>query len=336
MHAQVCRLMNATATRREEAFVGIFVLVAAAILIATVFSLTGFFRRGDVVYHAFFKNAGGLRPGAEVRYAGGPAVGRILNVQPDAHDSTRMEIVFHVRPDVPVKSDSVAAISSNSPLSENFLGIVPGTIGAQRAPFGSALKSKEYVGFGDLEEEIAELGPQAKVLLANLNQRVIELQVTVARVNDVLSDRNRENLSASISNVRGVLEENRRQIHSTIARIDEASAKIAPLLDDLKKTNADARQAINTLEGTIAENRTDIRQSVIELRRLLDTANNVTDQLDRTLNANGENIDDILNNFRQASQNLRQFSETLKQRPYTLLRSAAPPPHEPGKIPKPD
>jgi ABC-type transporter Mla subunit MlaD len=133
-----------------------------------------------------------------------------------------------------------------------------------------------------------------------------------------------------------VLEENRRQIHSTIARIDEASAKIAPLLDDLKKTNADARQAINTLEGTIAENRTDIRQSVIELRRLLDTANNVTDQLDRTLNANGENIDDILNNFRQASQNLRQFSETLKQRPYTLLRSAAPPPHEPGKIPKPD
>jgi ABC-type transporter Mla subunit MlaD len=72
------------------------------------------------------------------------------------------------------------------------------------------------------------------------------------------------------------------------------------------------------------------------LRRLLDTANNVTDQLDRTLNANGENIDDILNNFRQASQNLRQFSETLKQRPYTLLRSAAPPPHEPGKIPKPD
>jgi ABC-type transporter Mla subunit MlaD len=90
MHAQVCRLMNATSTRREEALVGIFVLVAAAILIATVFSLTGFFRRGDVVYHAFFKNAGGLRPGAEVRYAGGPAVGRILKVQPDAHVATRM------------------------------------------------------------------------------------------------------------------------------------------------------------------------------------------------------------------------------------------------------
>jgi hypothetical protein len=69
---------------------------------------------------------------------------------------------------------------------------------------------------------------------------------------------------------------------------------------------------------------------------MLDTANNVTDQLNRTLNANSENIDDILSNFRQASQNLRQFTETLKQRPYTLLRSSLPPPHVPGQVSKPE
>jgi ABC-type transporter Mla subunit MlaD len=160
------------------------------------------------------------------------------------------------------------------------------------------------------------------------------LQVTVARVNDVLNDKNRANLSASLDNVRGVLEENRKPLHSTVMHFDEASAKIAPLLDDLKKTNADAQKTINTLEGTVAENRGDLRQSIEELRHVLDTANNVTDQLDRTLNANGENIDDILNNFRQASQNLRQFTETLKQRPYTLLRSALPPAHVPGQASK--
>jgi phospholipid/cholesterol/gamma-HCH transport system substrate-binding protein len=192
------------------------------------------------------------------------------------------------------------------------------------------------VGFGELEAEIAELGPEAKILLGNLNQRVSELQVTVARVNDVLNDKNRANLSASIGNVRSVLEENRQPLHSTITHLDDASTRIAPLLDDLKKTNADARQAINSLEGTISENRSELRQSVADLRRMLETANNVTDQLERTLYANGENIDDILNNFRQASQNLRQFTETLKQRPYTLLRSSMPPAHEPGKVSKPD
>ena len=327
--------MNSSSTRRQEAIVGLFVLIAAALLIITVFSLTGFFNRGDVLYRAFFKNAGGLRPGGEVRYAGGPPVGRIEDVRYDQHDTTRMEIVFRVKPDIPVKTDSVVVISSNSPLSDNFLGIVPGSKAAQRAPSGSTLKSSEYVGFGDLEAELADLAPQARVLLDNLNQRIVELRTTVARVNDVLNDKNRENLSASLGTVRGVLEENRKPLHSTITHFDDASARIAPLLDDLKKTNAEAQKTINTLEGTIAENRSDLRQSIEELRRMLGTANNVTDQLDRTLNANSENIDDILNNFRQASQNLRQLTETLKQRPYTLLRSSLPPAHIPGKV-KPD
>jgi phospholipid/cholesterol/gamma-HCH transport system substrate-binding protein len=328
--------MNSSSTRRQEAIVGLFVLIAAALLIVTVFSLTGFFNRGDVLYRAFFKNAGGLRPGAEVRYAGGPPIGRIEDVHPDPHDATRMEVAFRVKPEVPVKTDSLATISSNSPLSDNFLGIVPGSQAAPRASSGATLKSSDYVGFGDLEAQLADLAPQARVLLDNLNERIVELQTTVARVNDVLNDKNRANLSASLGTVRGVLDENRQPLHSTITHFDDASARIAPLLDDLKKTNADAQKTINTLEGTIAENRSDLRDSIVELRHVLETANNVTDQLDRTLNANGENIDDILSNFRQASQNLRQFTETLKQRPYTLLRSSLPPAHEPGKVSKPD
>ena len=328
--------MNSAAVRRQEAIVGLFVLIAATLLIVTVFSLTGFFNRGDILYRAYFKNAGGLRPGAEVRYAGGPPVGRIQDVVCDTHDTTRMLITFRVNPEIPVKTDSKAAISSNSPLSDNFLEIIPGSNAAQRAPSGATLNSNEYVGFGDLEAELADLAPQAKVLLNNLNQRVVELQTTVERVNDVLSDKNRANLSASLGTIRGVLDENRQPLHSTVIHFNEASAKIAPLIDDLKKTNADAQKTINILEGTIAENRSDLRQSIEKLRRVLETANNVTDQLDRTLNANGENIDDILNNFRQASENLRQFTETLKQRPYTLLRSSLPPAHVPGKASKPD
>lgn len=326
--------MNSTSTRREEAIVGIFVIVAAALLIATLFSLTGFLNRGDVKYRAFFKNAGGLRPGVEVSYAGGPAIGRVEQVRTDQNDLTRMEIVFRVHKDVPVKTDSTVSITSNSPLSDNHLGILPGTAAAPRAPDGSVLKSNEYIGFAELEAEIGNLAPEARQLLTNLNQRVTELQVTVARVNDLLNDKNRENLSASVANVRGVLEENRKPLHATINNVNEASAKISPLLDDLKKTNAQLQKTLDTAEGTLDENRPDIRKAVEDLRRLLQTANQVTDQLQSTLSANGENIDEILMNFREASLNLRQLTETLKQRPYTLLRSASPPVHEPGKAPK--
>src|SRR5215469_4644256 len=125
--------MKSSTTQREEDLVVLFVLFAAGLLIATVFSLSGFFSRGNVRYRAYFKNAGGLRPGGEVRFAGGPPVGRIESVRSDARDSTRMEIVFRVHPDVPVKTDSIAEVTSTSPLSDNFLGIRPGSAAAPRA-----------------------------------------------------------------------------------------------------------------------------------------------------------------------------------------------------------
>src|SRR5215470_16737522 len=119
--------MKQGTTKREEAFVGLFVLIAAGLLIATLFSLTGFLSRSDISYKAYFKNAGGLRPGAEVRYAGGPPIGRVKKVQSDPNDPTRMEVEFHVKPDVPVKTDSTVSITSTSPLGENFLGLLAGS-----------------------------------------------------------------------------------------------------------------------------------------------------------------------------------------------------------------
>src|ERR1700732_5332194 len=50
-------------TRREQALVGLFVIVAAAVLIATVFGITGAFGRTAKSFHAFFPFAGGLRVG---------------------------------------------------------------------------------------------------------------------------------------------------------------------------------------------------------------------------------------------------------------------------------
>ena len=64
-------------SKREQALVGLFVLIAAGLLVVTVLLLSGTFGRGNITYRAYFKNAGGLAPGSEVRYAGGPAVGRV-------------------------------------------------------------------------------------------------------------------------------------------------------------------------------------------------------------------------------------------------------------------
>jgi ABC-type transporter Mla subunit MlaD len=244
-----------------------------------------------------------------------------------------MLIEFRVRPEVPVKTDSQAEITSISPLSDNFLFILPGTKGAPRAREGATLESKEYVGFADLEAELNDLGPQAKELLANLNDRVQELQVTVARVNDLLNARNRANLSASLENARGMLEENRPALHGTITHMNEASAKLAPLLDDFKKTLAQANDTLSHVDSLITENRPDLRAAIQDLRKTLASTASLTDQLDRTLAANSENLDEIIENLRITTENMKSFTDTIKTRPYTLLRASEPKPHEPGQAP---
>lgn len=321
--------------KRERALVGLFVLVAAGILVVTLFSLSGVFGSGEPTYRSYFKNAGGLAPGSQVRYAGGPPIGRVEEVRSDPRDLTRMEVIFRVRADVPIKTDSQTKISSLSALGENFLGIIPGSPGAPRAAPGSVLKTMPYAGFDELTGQLNELAPEAKQLLENLNARVSELQQTVARVNDLLSAENRANLTASLGNIRGMLEEDRPAIHSTLGHLNDSSAKLGPLLDDFKKTAAQANDAISHLDATLVENRPDLRDAVARMRETLTSASSLTDQLDRTLNTNSENIDEILENMRHVSENLKEFTDTIKKRPYTLIRASAPPARQPGETSRP-
>src|SRR5271169_5256112 len=134
---------------RERALVGFFVLIAAALLIGTILAVSGTFSSGGVPHHTFFKSAGGLVPGAMVRYAGMKA-GKVEGVRVDPLDSTRIRIDFRVRASIPVKVDSVAKITTLGALSDNYLEIGTGTRNAQLAPPGSELKSVETIGIGDL------------------------------------------------------------------------------------------------------------------------------------------------------------------------------------------
>lgn len=320
--------------KRERALVGLFVLCVAALLVVTLFVMSGVFGRGGRIYRAYFKNAGGLGPGSQVRYAGGPPIGRVTMVRTDSQDPSRIEIDFRVDDQVPVKMDTKAKISSLGPLGDNFLGIVPGSKAAPAAPSGTVLTGMDYASFDDLTTKINNLAPQASVLLVNLNARVTELQETIRRVNGLLNTNNRANIAASLANVRGMLAEDRPVLHSTLNNLNSTSSKLAPLIDDLKKTSNQANIALSHIDATLMENRPDLRQAVIELRATLTSTSALTDQLNSILNTNSDNLDVIIANLRDVTENLKAFTERIKTRPAALIRSSAPPEHVPGQSPK--
>lgn len=329
--------------RREQLLVGLFVTIAAAVLIAVAVSVSGAFSKSGNSYRAYFKFVSGLAPAAPVRY-GGWLAGKVEKLRVDPRDSTRIEIEFRVRPEVPVKKDSVAKLTALGALGESYLEISTGTRGSDLAPPGSVLESREMLAISELGDLIGGLAPVAEQALRALNDRLGELKPTIAHMNDLMGDKNRQNISASLENLNGMLAETRPKVSATLTNlqtasdrfpavsknIDAASARMVPLLDDLKGTIKQANTALASVDAVLAENRADIRASTAEVRKTLETASKAVELLRASLDRNGDNLDESLANVKAASDNLKEMTDTLKRKPSVLIRGETGQDRQPG------
>ncbi len=334
---------------RERTLVGLFVLLAGGLLLATMVVISGGLGGASVSHRAYFKFAGGVQPGAPVRY-GGMMVGKVQRVRVDPGNSTRIEIDLTVNRDAPLKTDSVAKISTLGPLTDNYIEISTGSEHAALAAPGSALPSVEAFGLPQLGDAAQAIMPDIRVAIQKLNQNLDGLEVTLSRANDLLNDRNRANIAgsltglehlitevrpkanASLDNLNGMLAESRPKVAASLNNVQELTARLGPLLDSLKATIARADETLGYVDSMLVENRPDIRAAVTGLRDTLTKSTALLNQLNQTLDRNSGNIDDLLDNLRMATENLRTLTETLKRSPASLIRGVKVPDRKPGDV----
>src|SRR5438128_4739543 len=146
------------APNRERVWVGLFVVIAAAVLSGTAVAVWGGMGRSGVPHHVYFKFSGGVQPGTAVRY-GGLKVGTVQRVRIDPGDSTRIEVDLVVDPGTPLKTDSVAKRSSLGPLSDSYIEISTGTEHAALVSPGAVLNPTETAGVAQLGDTIQRQVP---------------------------------------------------------------------------------------------------------------------------------------------------------------------------------
>lgn len=336
---------------RERTVVGLFVLIGGGLLLGTMIVLSGGLGGATVPHQAYFKFAGGVQAGAPVRY-GGMMVGKVRRVRVDPADSTRIEIDLAVNRDAPLKTDSVAKISTLGPLTDNYVEISTGSRQAALAPPGSALLSAEAFGLPQLGDAVQAMLPDVQKAVQKLNQNLDGLQVTLARANDLLNDHNRANVgsslnnlerlvaevrpkaTASLDNLDGMLTDARPKVAASLGNVQVLTTKLGPLLDDLKTATARANDTLANVDSTLGDNRDDIRASVAGLRDVVAKASVLVVQLNQTLDRNSAGIDELLDNLRMTTENLRSLTETLKHSPASLIRGVKAAERKPGEIPK--
>ncbi len=336
---------------RERTLVGLFVLIAGGLFLGTMIVLSGGLVGATVSHRAYFKFAGGVQPGAPVRY-GGMMVGKVQQVRVDPINSTRIEIDMIVNRDAPIKNDSVAKITTLGPLSDNYIEISTGTEHAALAPPDSVLTSAEAFGLPQLGDAVQGMLPDFQKAMQKLDQNLDGLKTTLARANDLLSDGNRAHIAASLNNLdhlvadvrpkatdsldrlNGMLTDAAPKVSASLTNVQEVTTKLTPLLDDLKATTAKANDTLSHVDATVMENRPDIRAFVTGLRDAVAKSSTLLNDLNAALDQNSDNIDGVLSNIRMATENLRILTDTLMRSPSSVIWGIKATDRKPGDIPK--
>lgn len=290
--------------------VGAAVLAAGVLLLVALAMITG--RGGaSTAYFTHYRNVTGLRYGAPVFYQG-YRIGQVGAIVPERDaQGTRYKIELDVRRDWPIPKDSVAHLTATGLLADVAVGIGEGKDRAMAAP-GAELAGAEnadiFSAMNELAGQITQLTRgQISPLIQTLSKRVdsitgaidkgtpdivaqsrkllTQLNSASASLNDVLRPDNRAALDAILANTRQLT----AQLHDTQQKLDDA---------------------LGQLDGIARENRPGIRDSVADLRAVLEALSG--------------RIDSISQHLQTASRNFDEFSREVRKNPNRILISPKP------------
>lgn len=313
------------AQKHEEIKVGVIVLLAAVLFLTALVFVGGvnLLRKKIVTYTAYFKFAGGLEPGAFVRF-GGLKVGTVESAQIDSGDTTRIRVRFQVAEGTPLRANSRARISTLGFLGENYLEVSPGTRDAVLLPPGSEIPALEIVQLADVFNNVNNVTVNANKLVNDLDDKFLVVannaNQLITNLNGFVSAENRQRFDSVLANAAGMLAESRPRVKATLSNIETASARFGAVVENANATLSRVSTLAGNLDTVVTENRGEIREVLPRLRDALTDARRLMTDLDDALVSNRGNFDETLENIRISSHNLKQFTDTIKQRPFSLIR----------------
>jgi phospholipid/cholesterol/gamma-HCH transport system substrate-binding protein len=242
-------------------------------------------------YRALFPTIGGLRPGDQVRY-GGLAVGRVKHVRIDPADPGRLEVVFTVRDDTPMRDDMRASILDATNPVTRYLMLRPGTAAADRLRPGSVVRTEVGPTLEETLTRATRVLQRADTILAAVDR--LTRGDFFARINRVVGRADELTLAAS----RGA-ERWGPSVERTLLRLDSVTAHTNALLATLDSAGPQLRAASVEAAGLLQEARAGA--------------------------ARGGGVGALMADLTTASDHLARLTARLERDPTTLIRSRGAP-----------
>ena len=290
--------------------VGAAVLAAGVLLLVALAMITG---RGGATtaYFTHYRNVTGLRYGAPVFYQG-YRIGQVGAIVPERDSQgTRYKVELDVRRDWPIPKDSIARLTATGLLADVAVGIGEGKDRAMAAP-GAELAGAEnadiFSAMNELAGQITQLTRgQISPLIQTLSKRVDSITGAIDKGTPDIVEQSRKlltQLNAASASLNDVLKpDNRAALGAILANTQQMTAQ-------LHDTQQKLDDALGQLDGIARENRPGIRDSVADLRAVLEALSG--------------RIDSISQHLQTASRNFDEFSREVRKNPNRILVSPKP------------
>jgi len=283
-------------TRANYVFVGFSVLAAITAIVIFIFWLgRSQLSKNEDLYHTYFTGSvTGLSSGSPVRYRGVP-VGTVGYIAIDQQNIERIRVTLKLRPNTPIKTDTVASLETAGITGGAYIELSGGT---NAAP----LLVSQHGEVPVIRSENSGL----QSALDEAPKLIAKLSVLADQANKVLSDQNVKSISGTFDHLNSLsanLDALGPDAKEAVANLSKLTAdlnkQLPGLMDTLKQDGASIKEAADSFhkmgdqaDALIAENRGPLRDFtanglsevsalVANLRTLTDTLNRVADHLDR-------------------------------------------------------
>ena len=273
-------------TKVSYTIVGIFVLVFSMALIAGVIWLGAGaeYRKSYNDYLVYMsESVAGLNLNAPVRYRG-VSVGRVkkISIAPDKQESVRL--LLEIESGITIRESTVATLRN-----QGLTGIATIELsgGDAQSPVLEAKNGEKYPVIRSAPSLMTRLDATITPILTNLNE-------SIGRLNDTLSEKNRVDLSRILSDLAklsDILARRSNEIDSGVvdaskmlANGEKASESLPQLIqrlgktaDEFEKMAKDASQSSAAARSTIAH----VDETIPEFRALMAQLNDLSESLKR-------------------------------------------------------
>lgn len=276
--------------------VGLF-FILGLVLIYVTYSVIGnnktWGKKEGYLLVAQFNDLKTLTPGSDVRMAGV----RIGEVSETKLVEGKAQAILRINKQFQIPADSVASIGVASLLGNNYINVEYGKSG-QMAQGGGQLQSRPTADFNDIMNEVSQLSQKFNQVADSFSGGL-----------------GGEDLGNLITNLNGMVTENRAELNAIVERIDRLTARLEAGEGTLGKLLTDDTAYVNAVAAI-----DEIKAAATEARNTLDEAQTIIADIKTGKGAVGrllydeataQNLEQTLTNFNEFSAKLNSGEGTL-------------------------